>query len=267
MVTIVIFFTSCGDGPANYAEYNQYIQQYYNRPDSPAIHLVKKAIDFCGGWEAYTAIEGIDYQKTLHKADSTGQIIANITQRHRYNLFPQFSVRMDWEEGEDIYTIKNNGEESWKWKNKQHLKDQQNINSAFNSSHGSQYVLFIPWKLADPHVQLEYIGLQNLPNGKKGEGVMVNYTKDNSTTTDHTWWYFFDQESGKPIANFLKSPQGYSYTEYIDYEKIDSIFFHTKRKSYSADSTMKNLVLNTIYDNEEIKLIRSWPKKLFSFDG
>ena len=267
-ISILIVLVSChqvDESSDAYPAYNEYIKGI-NKSPGQAVDLVKKAIEFCGGWEAYTQIMGIEYEKTLHKADSLGKIKYEIVQKHRYNLFPEFGVRMDWKEGESAYTIMNNGNQSWKLKDEKLLEDQININSAYNSSHGSQYVLFMPWKLLDPGVKLEYMGMQELPNGLKGEGVQVNYSEGNSTTTTHTWWYYFDSQ-GKPIANFLKSDQGYSYTEYLDYQEVDGLKFHIKRNSYSSDSTRNNLVLNTVYENSAISMKPLFKKQLFDFKG
>lgn len=238
----------------------------FDRGDSEVNRLVNKAIDYAGGWEKYINLRGIEYTKTLNKADSTGAIKDIVVQRHRYNQFPQFSVRMDWEEAGSKYTILNNGQQSWKLKGRKHLKDESNVNSAYNSSYGAQYVLFIPWKIFDPGTKLTYVGMQDLPFGKRAEGVMVNYSEGKSTTTEHTWWYYF-AEDGKPVASFLKSKQGYSYTEYIDFERVDGMLFHTKRNSYKSDSTMTELVLRTVYENDNIELVDLFDKKLFDFKG
>ncbi len=259
---------SCTTGAANnnaFPAYDNYANQI-NQEDNAAINLIKKSIEYMGGWESYINIRGIEYTKTLHKADSNGTVNMKIEQHHRYNLFPEFAVRMDWKEGNSQYTIMNNGNQSWKFKDEQYLEDQKNINSAYNSSHGSQYVLFMPWKLLDPGVLLEHIGNHVLPNGQEVEGVKVNYKEGNSTTTEHTWWYYFDTD-GKPIANFLKSPQGYSYTEYLEYEQIGDLKFHVKRNSYKTDSTRSYITLNTIYENSDIKMKPLFKKQLFDFKG
>ena len=270
LVLLFLGFSMAGCSDNNTAEtvfpeYEAY-QNEIKRSGDQAVDLVRKSISYVGGWEAYINLRGIEYQKTLHKADSTGNIVSQVTQHHRYNVFPEFGVSMDWEEGGSRYAIMNNGNQSWKLKDGSHMQDQKNVNSAYNSSHGSQYVLFMPWKLLDPGVQLKYVGIQQLPNGLEGEGIQVNYSEDNSTTTTHTWWYYFDLE-GKPIANFLESDQGYSYTEYLEYEEVEGLKFHVKRNSYRSDSTRTNISLSTIYENDEIMLRPSFEENLFDFKG
>lgn len=264
---LILLLISCNQEVIIYDEYDQYVNQYYDLPDNQVNQLLKKVIDYSGGWEAYSEIRGVDYKKTVEKLDSTGTITSTVVQRHQYNLFPEFGVSMKWNEGNDEYLILNNALESWKIKNGKLLTDIINKNSGYNSSHGSQYVLFMPWKLADPGVVLKYIPLTQLPNDKEAVGIKINYTEENSTTTEHTWWYYFDEETGKPVATFLKSPQSYSYTEFLEFTKIGDILFHSKRNSYASDSTMNNLVLKTIYTNEDIKLVPNFPKRKFNYNG
>lgn len=260
-----LFWMSCET--QEHKIYDDYVNNYYELPDNEANALLKKAIDYCGGWEAYTKIEAIDYEKTLLKTDSTGQVIDTIVQHHRYNVFPSFKVNMQWSEkdGKDVYEIKNNGQQSWKMKAGTLMTDQKSINSAYNSSYGAQYVVFMPWKLADPKVILEYVGLETLPNGREGLGLKVNYTEGYSTTTDHTWWYYFDRESGAQIATFLKHAKGYSYTEFEEYTKVDGMIFHSRRNAYRSDANKENLVLGTVYINEKIKLRSTFSDDLFNY--
>lgn len=237
-----------------------------NQSDSQAIAIVKKSIKYTGGWENYLKIHGIEYDKTLNKADSTGRIIDIVNQRHRYNQFPEFSVRMDWEEGGSSYTVVNDGNQSFKLQDGKVLKDEYHVNSAYNSSYGAHYVLFIPWKLLDPAAKLSYAGTKTLANGKEVESVEVTFNTENSTTTDHTWWYYFDKD-GKPVGNFLTSPQGNSYTEYLEYETINGLLFHTKRNSYKSNDDMSEMTLRTVYENHNMNLLPSFDKSLFDIKG
>jgi len=263
---LVFVGISCSSDSTNTQVHEAYEthKAQFSKPGNKATEIVKRSIDYVGGWEAYTSLRGMEYEKTLHKVDSTGAVYDKVVQQHRYNVFPGFSVRMDWTEKEtDDYIIMNNSSQSWKFKHGKELTDQKNINSAYNSSHGSYYVLYQPWKLLDPGVKLTYVGRDTLPNGKICDSVQADFTEGFSTTTDHTWWYYFEDD-GKPIGNFLKSPQGYSYTEYLEFEEVDGILFHVKRNTYRSDSTRTDLVLRTIYENRDIKLVPSFKASMFT---
>ena len=264
---LIILLISCEQEVVTYKEYDEYVSQYQDLPDNQVNQLLKKVIDYSGGWDAYCNIKSVDYKKTVQKIDSSGGMESSVVQHHQYNVFPEFGVSMKWKEGEDEYLILNNAEQSWKVKNGELLTDIKNKNSGYNSSFGSQYVLFMPWKLADPGVILEYIPLTKLPNDKEAVGIKINYTKDNSTTTEHTWWYYFEEETGKPVATFLKSPQNYSYTEFNEFTKVGDILFHSKRQAYNSDSTMNNLILKTVYINEDIKIGSGFSSKKFNYNG
>ena len=266
LVVLISFCCACAseymtDGPTV-----EMIQTKYDQAEGKAADILKKSIEYCGGWDAYLGIRGIEYDKTLHKIDSTGNVYEVVPQKHRYNLFPKFSVRMDWEEDDFNYTIVNNGNQSAKFQDGNPLTDEYHVKSAYNSSFGSSYVLFQPWKLFDPAAVISYDGKKTIPNGQEVDVIKVDFTKEYSTTTDHTWWYYF-AEDGKPIGNFLTSPQGNSYTEYLEFERVNGLLFHSKRNAYRSNDDMKELTLRTIYENDNIKLIDSYSEKLFDVKG
>jgi len=266
VMLICLFCCACTDKQVKDGVTVAMIQSNYSGAEGKAAEILKKSIEYCGGWDAYLGIKGIDYKKTLQKIDSMGTITEVVRQRHRYNLFPEFSVRMDWEEDDKNYTIVNNGNQSAKFQDGNPLDDEYHTKSAYNSSFGSQYVLFQPWKLFDPAAVISYDGKKTIPNGVEVDVVKIDFTEKYSTTTDHTWWYYF-AEDGKPIGNFLTSPQGNSYTEYMEFERVDGILFHTKRNAYRSNDDMSELTLRTIYENDDIKLIASHDNKLFDIKG
>ena len=271
-ILILLFFTLLGCNQKSLSDnnnqdvsigYEDYINNFNNLPEDEGYKLLKKAIEYSGGWEKYTSINGLTYTKVVIKIDSVGAVIDSSVQHHNYNLFPEFGARMEYLADNDTLVIVNNGNQSWKTKNGIHQTDQQNVNSAYNSSFGSTYVLFMPWKLADPFTTIEYIGKQSLPNNNEGIGLKVTYSDKNSTTLDHTWWYYFEEQTGRPISNFLKYTNGYSYTEYKEFYDVEGLKINSKRYSYKSDSTMTDLKLSTIYKNTDIQIVPSHPKEIF----
>ena len=81
-------------------------------PDNEAGDIVRKAIDFAGGWEAWARKKNFSFYKDITHLDSTGQIERNQRQFHQYQIHPQFKARMSWEDKGNQYVIINNGEQA-----------------------------------------------------------------------------------------------------------------------------------------------------------
>lgn len=225
-----------------------------NLPDSEAGDIVRKSIDWAGGWDNWTGKKYLSYTKIIQYYDSTGTMERESRQLHRYQLHPQIKVNISWQEDQDQYTIVNNGEQAWKLKNGAQLTEQSDINHAWNSSFGSHYVMCMPYKLADPGTVLTYEGLDTLADGSVVHAIKTTYEKGaGSAAGMHTWWYYFDTDTYRPVANFLDYGDGFSYTHYEAFEVVDGLQLNKERKSYPTNANGDLEYLRTIYKNEDIQ--------------
>ena len=88
---------------------------------------------------------------------------------------------------------------------------------------------------------------------KKALSVNVKYQEGaGSAALFHTWKYYFHPEKPELVANFLDYGEGYTYTEYLEYETIGDMTFNLERMSYRTDKNLKKLEPKTRYKNTEI---------------
>ncbi len=235
-----------------------------NLPDSEAGTIVKEAIEFSGGWKNWMDKSTLTYTKNIQFLDSLGNQLRMVSQLHQYQLRPSFKASITWEEEGNKHHVINNGTQAWMLVNDKLQTDEANLNSAWNSSYGSQYVICMPFKLADPGAILTYEGLDTLANKNMVHTLKVDYEKDaGSSGGMHTWWYYFDKDTYEPVANFLDYGDGYSYTQYESFTEVDGIKINHVRKSYKSDANRDLLYVSTIYTNDNIRFNEDFEEGLF----
>ena len=120
-----------------------------NLPQNEAGEVLKKAIAYAGGWDAWKRKKNFSFYKKISHVDSTGAISRVVKQYHQYNLGDLFQARMSWKLGEAHYVIVNNGYQAKKYLEGVELSNQKAKDEAWNSSFGSHYVISMPYKLLD----------------------------------------------------------------------------------------------------------------------
>ena len=221
--------------------------------DDMAGDVVRKAIDYVGGWETWESKKDFSFYKNISAVDSTGKVIRKTRQLHQYKMGPSFQGRMTWKVGDDDFIIVNNGAEAKKYKNRVELSDDKSQNEAWNSSFGSNYVIAMPFKLTDPGTILTYEGIDTTTLDKPVHSLKVEYEKGaGSTGGMHVWWYYFDVDTYDLVGNYLDYGTGHSLTTYETFTKVDDIRLHLKRYSYASNEKKERVRLKTIYENEEM---------------
>lgn len=233
-------------------------------PDTDAGTIVKRAIDVAGGWENWTQKKTLSYIKKIQIFDSLGNRQKEVNQLHQYLLRPTFKAFITWEEEADSHQIINNGKQAWKLKNGELKTDETSVNSAWNSSFGSHYMICMPFKLSDPKAILNNEGIDTLATNKIVYSVKVDYEKGaGSAGGMHTWWFYFNKDSHLLAGNFLDHGNGESYTQYETFTEVDGIKISHIRKSYKSNANRDLLYLSTIYTNEDIQFNLDLDKSLF----
>jgi len=236
-------------------------------PKNEAGEIVRKAIDFIGGWESWENKKTFSFYKNITHVDSSGQVERSQKQLHQYQIHPHFKARMSWEDKGNQYVIINNGEKAKKFENGKEMTDDKSKNQAWNSSYGSNYVISMPFKLTDPGVVLTYEGIDSTTLKKRVHSLKVEYKKGaGSTGGMHTWWYYFDEKNYDLVANFLDYGEGHSLTTYETFITVDDIRIHKKRFSHIADENKNIVQKRTIYENESMKFNEVFDESLFDFN-
>lgn len=226
--------------------------------------IIRKSIDTFGGWDTWAAKNTLTYMKITQSYDSLGTRLKETRQLHQYQLRPLFKAHISWQEGDDKYLIIYNGQQAWKLKNGKEMTEENDRKQAYNSSLGSHYVMCMPFKLTDPGTVLSSEGIDTLANKKVVKTVKTTYLKGaGSAAGKHTWWYFFDPQSGNLTANFIDYGEGYSFTEYTDFITVGNVKVSKMRKSYATNKDREIKNLTAIYTNEDIVFDKPLDDKLF----
>ncbi len=234
-------------------------------PDNKGGEVVRKAIDYAGGWDAWEAKENFSFYKIITQLDSVGDVRKKIKQLHQYDMKPHFKANMTWNVAEDDYLIVNTGSSAKKYENGKWLEDDKSKREAWNSSFGSNYVVQMPFKLTDPGTVITYDNIDSMTYGKPVHAVKVEYEEGaGSSGGMHVWWYYFDAETYDLVANYLDYGNGHSITTYETFEDVDGIRIHNRRLSYSSNEKKEIGLLKTIYENEQMKFDQNFDEALFT---
>jgi hypothetical protein len=122
-------------------------------PADRAGDIVRRSIEYAGGWEAWASIRTIEFQKTTLRYRPDGTEETRRVQHHRYVLRP-LRARIEWEEGGKKIVLINNGRQAWKLVDGAVAGSTEDRNQARNATFGSHYVFNMPFKLTDSGAHL-----------------------------------------------------------------------------------------------------------------
>lgn len=231
--------------------------------DNEAGNIVRQAIEEAGGWEKWENMKTLSYTKVIQQYDSTGAKKKEVRQFHQYQLHP-LKIRFDWEDEGDKYTIINNGQQAWKYKNGKEMTEEADVNNAYNSSYGSHYTMCMPFKLTDPGTVLTYEGTDTLPNGQEAHVIKTTYNEGaGSAAGMHTWWYYFDTDTNMLTANLLDYGDGITYTHYDSFADVQGIKLNKQRKSSAANTDKILNPVRSVYLNKNIRFNEELKDSLF----
>ncbi len=233
-------------------------------PDNKGGEIVRKAIAYAGGWEAWESKKNFSFYKKITSLDSLGTVTRRLRQLHKYSMEPHFMASMSWQKDDSNFEIINTGEKANKYENDIWLEDDKSKKEAWNSSFGSNYVIQMPFKLTDPGTIINYDKIDSTTFDRPVHAVSVDYESwAGSSGGMHKWCYYFDAETFDLVANYMDYGNGQSMTLYKTFEDIDGIRIHKLRHSHASNKHRDILQLKTIYENEEMAFVEQFDGSLF----
>lgn len=268
IVIPLLFFLACG-GRAQSDEATPTATSSLDRlPPDEAGETIRRSVAFAAGsWDAWATTQSVHYTKTTINFDSTGGERERFVQLHQYALHPGPRMRIAWQADGRDYLLINNGMEARKWVDGRAATSQSDRDEAWNSTFGSHYVFCMPFKLADSGAVLTYEGRVSLPEIGDAIAVRVDYEQGaGSAGGMHTWTYFFSPEDYRLVANHLQyGPDDYSYTEYVDYRRIDGIHMPTRRYGYRSGPNYERFEQTSEIFYDDVQFDVRLPDSLFRF--
>ena len=197
--------------------------------------VLEQAIVYAGGIEQWRQLKNIEYTKRS-KLILEGNILEyDITQKHSYQMQPQFSAEIQWEQDSASHLIRYAPTE------RIHLLNGENMNLSSEkveqSVMSSLYVLGMPFKLMDDGVRLSYSGTSMFMDSVEADVIHAVYDPENipSHSTSDLWWFYFEKGSGKFLGSKVFHAPTYALIHNISFTDT-SLKFPAHRKSYRVDS-------------------------------
>ena len=227
--------------------------------------IINRAIAYAGGDAAWQQKKTLSFDKKSISYDSTGKITRELDQHFEYMLKPEFRAKVSYMLHDTAVMLIHNGQQARKLFNGKASTEQKDIDNAWNSSFGSQFVISMPYKLKDPGIIAEYVGRITMPNGMPAQVVKTSFRKGAGSNPDHVWYYYFEPGTGKLLANALNGKDHYwDYTRYESFEKADGSLMPALRKSYAADTLNKPRKLVSESRHSHIVFNKEFPADHFN---
>ncbi len=202
--------------------------------------IIDRAIAYAGGYNAWQQKKTISFDKKSISYDSSGKVVRQTDMHLDYMMKPEFRAKLTYMLLDTSIILLHDGQKARKLYNGKVSNEQKDIDGAWNSCYGSQFVISMPYKLKDPGIKAEYAGQVKLADGVNAQVVKTSYIKGAGSNPDHIWYYYFEPGTGKLLANSLNGKNNYwDYTRYESFEKTGGLLMPAIRKGYDASGLNK----------------------------
>ena len=233
--------------------------------DDSSRAIINRAIAYAGGYETWEQKRTLSFDKKSFSYDSSGKIIREIDQHFDYMMKPEFKAKISYRLSDTTITLIHDGQKARKLYNGKVSNLQKDIDGAWNSIFGSQFVICMPFKLKDPGIKAEYVGQVVLKGGIPAQVVKTSYMKGAGSNPELIWYYYFEPVTGKLLANSENGKNNYwDYTGYDKFEKTNGLLMPSVRIGYTADSLNKPGKMVSESRSSQIVFDKEFPKDYFN---
>ena len=197
--------------------------------------LIIASIEALGGWDNWKSKRNVQYQRESTHYEADGKVIHEV-QFHKLTLPPEVKVRQEsLRDGKRTVTAFD-GSNAWVTEEDKPVTDEKRLSGARNSSFGTQYMLCVPFKLADPGTIHEYLGPVSLSTGTF-EKVKVTYKAGTGDNPSHVWTYYFNRKTHfmERLDWSNSENNSHSISEYGNFRKVDGLWWPMRRINYEKD--------------------------------
>ena len=225
-ITMVSCLSSCKKSSA--VDYLAHIS------DNEVKSKLSAACASAGGLENYMSIDSITYDKRSVLYLPDGGVESEVRQHHAYKVNPVLSGVITWSDSIGDHSIVYNQSAPYKTLNGEKIPN--SAKSAKESFMSSYYVLFLPFKLIDPGVNLSYEGATDI-DGIKADILKVSSTPEAHAnhSKDDEWRFFINQTDGSVLSNLVYHPPTYAYIENTEYTDEYPLRMNTYRQTWRTD--------------------------------
>lgn len=215
--------------------------------DSEVKRVLSKAIPAAGGWDNWQNLQRISYSKKSILYHADGTVESEVNQRHKYVLQPELQGSITWSDSSGNHEILYSSASAARLLNNELVEGSEE--GARNTFLSAYYVLFVPFKIMDPGASLTYLGLDTLDQGSVVECIRAEYNPDEEEnhSTNDTWYFYFDKETGDFLANMVYHAPTYALIENNEVNTDLPIKMNTYRESWRVDSLRNKEFLRGVF--------------------
>ena len=234
---IVMSFTQCSD-----TQTEAQSSSVFSHPNPDVTRILTRAFEKAGGLDKYRHLNTISYTKRSILYDSDGEIESDVTQSHDYRLLPDLEGTIQWQDNGIEHEVQYRDKEGYQYIDGV-LKGVGEF--AAKSFLSAYYVLFMPFKLADPGVILTYEGEVTLDSGARADVIKAVYEPESNAnhSTSDTWWFYFDLTHGDYLASMVHHPPTYALIENTTKSRDGRLVLNSYRRSFRVDDKMEKQFL------------------------
>ncbi len=186
--------------------------------------IIDKSIDAHGGWDAYSKLHMVRYDKKYDLFKEDGSLERSFDQKHLTHVNPVYKNEIIRTDGTKLSF---DGSQILKSKGDSMIQTTAGDTGLIYSSF---YVLAQPFKLKDPGAELTYEGRDTLFYGKEVLVVKIEYKEEGKE--NHPWWYYFDPSDYKLVGNMVDHNGSYSLITNDEYVEHKGIIWNKTRTGY-----------------------------------
>jgi hypothetical protein len=104
--------------------------------------IIDRAIAYAGGYDAWQQKKTLSFDKKSISYDSAGNVVRELDQHLDYMMMPEFRAKVTYKLHDTAITMVHDGQKARKYYNDKLSNEQKDIDGAWNSSFGSQFVAY-----------------------------------------------------------------------------------------------------------------------------
>lgn len=186
--------------------------------------IIDRSIQAHGGWESYSNLQSVKYDKKYDLFTEDGKLERSFDQKHVTQFHPIYKNEIKRTDGS---ILSFDGSQISKIMGDSLMQVTAGDTGLIYSSF---YVLAQPFKLKDPGVTLSYEGTDTLFNGRVVHVVKAEYHEGGKE--NHPWWYYFDPVDFKLVGNMVDHNGSFSLITNDEYVEYKGILWNARRTGY-----------------------------------
>ncbi|WP_298782213.1 DUF6503 family protein [uncultured Polaribacter sp.] len=206
--------------------------------------IVEKGIKFHDDSNNWKNLKTLSFNKKVILFLEDGSVESEVNQHQEFVFYPELSGKISWKRGVDSISIVYKNGKLKKFINKIPTLSLKELKSAENTFFASQYVIRQPFDLLEKNIKLIYSGIKQLKENKAHE-IKVTYDEDKEKSDQ--WFYYFDVNTFKVVANKIIRSDHISLVNNITFNSKTDFIFNENRKSYRLNEQGEKTYLRAEY--------------------